>query len=82
MSGEWGYSWLRRANVFVLMRNLVKHSIPFFVLKRSVGMMFCSSSCRRCLCSSNSRHSDNMCIWVWIIAPHGYDMSSAMLKSL
>jgi hypothetical protein len=33
-------------------RNLVKHSIPSLVLKRSVGIMLCSSSCRMCLCSS------------------------------
>jgi hypothetical protein len=63
-------------------RNSVKCSIPSFVPKRSVGMMFCSLSCRRFLCSLNSGHSDNMCIWVWVNAPQGYDMSSRILKSL
>jgi hypothetical protein len=52
----WVYSWLWLANVFVLGRNSVRRSIPSFVPKRSAGMIFRSLSCRRCLCSSNSKH--------------------------
>jgi hypothetical protein len=64
----WVYSWLQLVNVFVLVRNSVRRSIPSFVPRRSVGMIFCSLSCRRCLCTlctSNSGHSDRICIWVY-----------------
>jgi hypothetical protein len=69
-------------NVFILVRNSVYRVIPFFVLNRLVGMMLSSSSRSRCLCSSYSGHSVDMCSQVWYVLPHGHVWSSGMLKSL
>jgi hypothetical protein len=74
--------WLQLANAFIFERNSVIHLIPSLVTNRSVGMMFYSSLCSRCLCSSYRGLSDNICVQVWIAALHGHDMSSGMLKSL
>jgi hypothetical protein len=65
-----------------LVRNLVKRLIPSLVPKRSVGIMLCSSLCRRCLCSSYSGHSVRICNQVWSSSLHGHDMSSGILKFL
>jgi hypothetical protein len=65
--GGGDHTWLRLANMFILVRDLVKRSIPSFVPKRSV-IIFCSSSYRRCLCSLNSGHSDRAsldCCTAW-----------------
>jgi hypothetical protein len=66
----WVYSWLQLVNAFVFSEEFSEVFDPFFVPNRSVGMISCSSSCRRCLCSLNSGHSDRIYIYWFGLLHH------------